>query len=92
MLISMSLDFAAYNFLLFITIVQLELQICPREMRDKLQRLGKTVAVCASDDNVREISMVPCCDGESVSASDRITKGPEYSQRFLRHCVSCGRQ
>ena len=88
----MLLDFAAYNFLLFITIVQSESQICPREMSDELRRLGRTVAVCAREDKPGEISMVPCCDGERVSASGKITEGPEYCQRFVRQCVSCGRQ
>ena len=88
----MLLDFAAYNFLLFITIVQSESQIFPREISDELQRCGRTVTFCDSSDKDLEIETVPCCKDERVSASGNITEGPEYFLIFLRQCVSCGLQ
>ena len=61
-------------------------------MRDELRRFGKTVAVWANEDKELDIFIVPCCDGESVSASGRITEGPEYFFKFVRQCVSSGLQ
>ena len=78
--------FVAINFLLSITIVTLSSKICPSEIKEELYNFDKTVARCAFVDKLLENFIVPCLNGDRVSASGRITEGPIYGLMFVKHC------
>ena len=81
--------FVAISLCLFITMVQLSLHICPRAIREELQRLGSIVACCASADSLLEIGICPCWVGVSSSTSGRVTGGPVKGLMLFKQCTSC---
>ena len=84
--------FAAIRVSLFKTMVHWLSQIWPREMSEALFKLFKTVAVFAFVDSAGERLMVPCCDGDNVSPSGRITAQPLCARTFCRAFMFCFRQ
>ena len=77
--ITMVLFFIATMLLLFNTTQQLSSRNYPIDIRDALCRPGKTIAVCAFDDNCFEILSCPCFVELIVWLFGSNTAGPAQS-------------
>ena len=88
----MCFDFTAYEFLSSRKIVHLLSQICPRDINDKICIFFNTLTCCAVLDKVLFILMIPCLVSANVSASGRITDGPEYFVISDKQWISSCRQ
>ena len=72
--------------------VHVSSQTCPSEISDDDCSFGSVVAIFASIEKYVKRGRIPRCEGAIISASGKVTNGPEYDLRLARQLISVSHQ